>query len=323
MAGSEAEGLLEPQPPAGGRAVGVFFRSTTPIVALPEFARRVEELGYDELWLAEDCFAHGGIAAAATALAVTSRIRVGIGLLPAAVRNPAVLAMELSSLAQLAPGRLTVAMGHGVESWMRQISARPTDRVAALEEVVQTLRELLHGQTVKRSGRFVAIDGVRLDDPPESPPAIVVGSTGPRGVAVARRHADGLVIPEGSTPSAVAQAREQLGEGPTLTTYAWLSVDFDGDRARARLVPTMQQWSDWGVFPGLLTQWDRGDGGEITSATARQAAVAGSPQECATAVTERHAAGASSVILWADVEQQWPQLETFAERALPLVDRGL
>jgi 5,10-methylenetetrahydromethanopterin reductase len=311
-----------PARPIHPRAVGVFFRSTTPIAELPEFARRVETLGYDELWVAEDCFAHGGIAAAATALAVTSRLAVGIGLLPAAVRNPAVLAMELSSLAQLAPGRVTVAMGHGVESWMRQISARPADRVAALDEIVRTLAELLRGQTVTRSGSFVAIADVRLDDSPKVPPAVLVGSTGPRGIAVARDRADGLLMPEGSTPAAIASARDALGPAPILAAYAWLGIDADGDRARAGLVPTLQEWSDWALFPGLVQQWDLPDDGAVATEIARRAAVAGTPQDCAAAVDARFAAGASSVILWPDAAEPWPQLEAFASTALPLVDRG-
>ena len=126
--------------------IGAFFSPTRPIAELPETARDVESLGFDALWLAEDCFLHSGPAAAATALAITRRISVGIGLLPASVRNPAIVAMELATLANLHPNRVEVAFGHGVESWMRQIGARPPDRVVALSEVVSATRALLHGE---------------------------------------------------------------------------------------------------------------------------------------------------------------------------------
>jgi 5,10-methylenetetrahydromethanopterin reductase len=39
--------------------VGAMFRCTTEPEDLPGFARRVEELGYDELWIVEDCFYAG------------------------------------------------------------------------------------------------------------------------------------------------------------------------------------------------------------------------------------------------------------------------
>ena len=62
--------------------IGVMFRCATPAEELPEFARRTEAAGFDELWVVEDCFYSGGVAAAAAALAATTRVDVGIGILP-------------------------------------------------------------------------------------------------------------------------------------------------------------------------------------------------------------------------------------------------
>ena len=50
---------------------------------LAPFAAATEQAGFDELWVPEDCFLSGGIAQAAVALATTSRIGVGIGIMPA------------------------------------------------------------------------------------------------------------------------------------------------------------------------------------------------------------------------------------------------
>jgi 5,10-methylenetetrahydromethanopterin reductase len=69
-----------------------------------EVAAWVEELGVDEVWLAEDCFFAGGIAAAGAALAATENITVGLGILPAVARNAAFTAMELAALAGMYPG---------------------------------------------------------------------------------------------------------------------------------------------------------------------------------------------------------------------------
>ena len=128
--------------------IGVMAAPQWPVPGLPATARAVEAAGFDELWFAEDCFLHGGLTAAATALAVTERLTVGVGLLPAAVRNPAIAAMEIATLCTLHPGRVEVAFGHGVEAWMRKIGARPPDRLVALEEVVRATRALLHGEHV-------------------------------------------------------------------------------------------------------------------------------------------------------------------------------
>ena len=68
----------------------------------------------------EDCFKESGIASATAALAWTSRIRVGIGLLPVPLRNVALTAMELATLERMFPGRLIAGIGHGVQpGWSR------------------------------------------------------------------------------------------------------------------------------------------------------------------------------------------------------------
>ena len=104
--------------------------------------RELDALGFDELWLVEDCFEYGGVSGAASILASTERIGVGVGLFPVAVRNPAILAMELATIAELYPGRMTAGIGHGVEAWMRQIDARPADRLVALPAAQQQSRQV-------------------------------------------------------------------------------------------------------------------------------------------------------------------------------------
>ncbi len=93
---------------------GVMLPRDLAAAEIVPFARRAEELGFGEVWIVEDLGFHGGIAQAATVLAVTSRIRVGIGILPAGARNVAFTAMELATLARLHPGRLVAGIGHGV-----------------------------------------------------------------------------------------------------------------------------------------------------------------------------------------------------------------
>ena len=150
------------------KRLGVMFRPEWPPEELPAFARGMERDGFQELWLVEDCFLTGGLTMAASALAVTDATTVGIGLLPVTMRNPAVAAMEIAGVARLHPGRLTVAFGHGVEAWMRQIGARPPNRIVALEETVTAVRALLAGETVTTRGRHVMLDDVKLAHVPET-----------------------------------------------------------------------------------------------------------------------------------------------------------
>ena len=303
----------------GRPRIGTVFAPNRPIAELPDAARQVENLGLDELWLVEDCFLHGGLTAAAAALAVTGHLSVGVGLLPAAVRNPAIVAMELATIANLYPRRFQAAFGHGVDAWMRQIGARPPNRLVALEEVVGSVRALLHGEAVSVDGRFVTLDGVRLEAPPEEPPPVLIGTTGERGVALAADVADGLLLPEGSGEATIGWARGVLDSGQRLVAYAWLSVDEDPDRARAALLPQVRRWREMGLYPGLYARSGFPGPEAVEPADVDRVAIAGTPAECAKALLRFASEGAATVVVVPVADDPAEQLARFAEDVLPLV----
>src|SRR3954449_6657698 len=128
--------------------IGVMFDRARAPEELAGFAAGAEQAGVDDLWVVEDLSWAGSISSAAIALAATDRLRVGIGIAPAALRNPALLAMELATLARAYPGRLVPGLGHGVAEWMRRVGAEPASKLALLEETIHAVRGLLGGETV-------------------------------------------------------------------------------------------------------------------------------------------------------------------------------
>jgi alkanesulfonate monooxygenase SsuD/methylene tetrahydromethanopterin reductase-like flavin-dependent oxidoreductase (luciferase family) len=297
--------------------IGVMFRPEWPPEELPRFVAETERDGFDELWLVEDCFLVGGLTMAATALAVSSRLRVGIGLLPAAMRNAALSAMEIAGLGRLHPGRLAVAFGHGVEPWMRQIDARPPDRLAALEEVVVAVRALLAGDDVSVDGAFVRLRDVQLRHLPDPPPAILIGTTGPRALAAAGRSADGFLLAEGSGPEAVRWARSQAGEAGETVVYAWLSLDDDRDAAAEALRPQVESWRRMDLYPRLFELAGVDEGLDLDRV--RSLAVAGDARDCTRAVQALWEAGADSVVLVARHEDHGSQLAKFVRDVMPRI----
>jgi alkanesulfonate monooxygenase SsuD/methylene tetrahydromethanopterin reductase-like flavin-dependent oxidoreductase (luciferase family) len=193
--------------------LGVVVRPTLPPERLVEQAKAAEAAGAAELWLWEDCFLTGGIAATATALAATERIVVGIGILPAPVRNAAFAAMELATLARLHPGRLHAGFGHGLAEWMRQVGAKPASQLTLLEELTVAVRALLRGDTVETEGRYVRLRGVALDHPPEIVPPVSLGVRGSKSLRLSGRCADGTVLDASADPGDVAAARSAIDEG--------------------------------------------------------------------------------------------------------------
>jgi 5,10-methylenetetrahydromethanopterin reductase len=203
------------------------------------FARRLDEGGAEQIWIIEDCFFTAGVSLAATALAVTERLTVGIGVLPAVARNPAITAMELATLCGLAPGRVLPGIGHGVQSWMGQMGVRPQSPLTALEEVLTTVRRLLDGESVTFHGQYVSLDDVQLDQPPAEPPPILAGVRGPKSLALAGRVAGGVVLAEPASPTHVRQSLDHAGnpDGFRVAVFSMLRVAADRASAYAEMAP--------------------------------------------------------------------------------------
>ncbi|MBW0106946.1 LLM class flavin-dependent oxidoreductase [Pseudonocardia sp. KRD291] len=180
-----------------GPSVGVVFRPQSPPEQLPAVVDAAERAGVAELWLWEDCFLAGGLSTAAVALARSERLHVGVGLLPVPLRNPALAAMEIATLARLFPGRFRPALGHGVLDWMGQVGARADSPMTLLAEYTGAVRALLRGEQVDVAGEYVRLDRVALDGPPREVPPVLVGARGPRTLRLSGRLADGVVLDAG------------------------------------------------------------------------------------------------------------------------------
>ena len=209
-----------------------------------------EEAGLPELWLWEDCFREGGIASSAAILAATSRLRVGIGVLPFPLRNVALTAMELATLEGMYPGRFLPGLGHGVQEWMEQVGVRARSVLTLEREYVAALRGLLAGERVRADGDYVHLDGVRLDWPPASAPALHLAATGPKSIALAGEIGDGVIIEENTHLDDIPRVLSLLDEGaarggrPRPEITAFVPVP---SRDAGAAIATVRAWGDAGV----------------------------------------------------------------------------
>ncbi len=241
--------------------LGLVFVPTLPPERLRAVARACDS-HLDELWLWEDCFKESGIATAAAALAWTDRVQVGLGLMPAPLRNVALTAMEVATLHRIFPGRFLPGVGHGVQDWMGQVGARVASPLTLLEEYAVALRRLLDGEEVSVSGRYVTLDRVRLDWPPQGRPPLLMGGTGPRTLDLCARLADGVLLggglDEDATVAACAAARagwadaHDDGSAPPVMQQL---IAATGPGARARVDAELARW-DLEPAPGNAVAGD-------------------------------------------------------------------
>jgi alkanesulfonate monooxygenase SsuD/methylene tetrahydromethanopterin reductase-like flavin-dependent oxidoreductase (luciferase family) len=270
----------------------VIFLPFLPPERLRPVAEAADQAGLAELWLWEDCFQESGIATAAAALAWTTRLRVGVGLLPVPLRNVALTAMELATMERLFPGRLIAGVGHGVAEWMEQVGAGVSSPMTLLREYVGALSGLLAGQTVTTAGRYVSLQDVRLDWPPSPPPPVLVGAVGPKSLALSGELADGTILSGRVAPADIRVARQVI----------------DGARAAAGAARAhnVVAYLPAATGPGAQERPDR----ELAQWSAgRDAGVAGDAAVVAAAVRLRAEAGADTVVLQPTRDD--PDLEGF------------
>jgi 5,10-methylenetetrahydromethanopterin reductase len=221
--------------------LGVIFTGDRPPEELAAFAVAAEAAGLDELWLWEDCFLAGGIASSATVLAATERITVGLGVMPAVLRNPVACAMEVATLARLHPGRFIAGLGHGVPAWMEQVGALPARPVRALEESADAIRRLLAGERVGATGDYVRLADAQLEQAPAIVPPVVLGVRRAFGLRASGRSADGTILAEPAAPAYIRWARERIdvgrasaGRSDPHRVTVFVTGRIDPDRRHAR-----------------------------------------------------------------------------------------
>jgi alkanesulfonate monooxygenase SsuD/methylene tetrahydromethanopterin reductase-like flavin-dependent oxidoreductase (luciferase family) len=169
---------------------------------LSSMARRVEELGFDTLWLADEFLwkvdkwpGNRGFWEAASLFgalaATTSRIRLGSWVFSALHRNPAMTVRIAETLDEIAGGRFVFGFGSGHDG--NSSFGYPTDNtVARYAEALEIVVPLLHEGQANFAGRYHRVE--ELENRPRGPrpgriPLMLAGNR-PRTIALAARHAD-------------------------------------------------------------------------------------------------------------------------------------
>jgi 5,10-methylenetetrahydromethanopterin reductase len=158
-----------------------------------EYARLAESLGYRRIWLYDSPAVYRDVWVALAEVALgTRRIGLGPAVLVPSLRHVMANAAAIATLEELAPGRLAVVLGTGF-SGRHLLGQRPI----AWPEVaryLRALRALLRGEVVEVDGRALQmrhLPGYAAPRPLATP--ILVAADGPRGRAVARELADGVM----------------------------------------------------------------------------------------------------------------------------------
>lgn len=225
----------------------ISYTDGLPVRELEQFARRIEGLGYESLWVTEFT-GRDPYTTAAHLLARTEQILIATGIANVYSHDAIVAAQNRQTLAELSDGRFVLGLGvsHPPMAQMHQLEWLPP---------LRKMRQYLD-----------TMEATRVDSPPGPAAApIWLAANGPRLLELVAERLDGAntyLLP----PAHTKRAREILGPDKRLNVVLPCCLCEDPERARklARralaiympLPAYQKEWKNWGFEEG-----DWADGG--------------------------------------------------------------
>jgi alkanesulfonate monooxygenase SsuD/methylene tetrahydromethanopterin reductase-like flavin-dependent oxidoreductase (luciferase family) len=188
----------------------------------------------------------------ATAIAMAHpSLPVHVAIYLLALRHPVLVARQLSTFAELAPGRLVLGVGIGGEDRheVAVCGVDPATRGRRMNECLAILRLLLAGEQVTHHGEFFDLDDALVLPAPEPPIPIVVGGRSEAAVRRAARLGDGWLgiwVSAARFAKVVATVDEvatRAGRGGVAWRHGmqvWCGLGGSREQARALLAAAME-----------------------------------------------------------------------------------
>ncbi len=163
-----------------------------------EYVKYAEARGFEAVWQAESRLVRDAIVPMAAFAAVTSKIKVGSGVINNWTRNIGLLAATFLTLDDLAPNRIICGIGAWWDPLAKNVGIERRKPLKAMRETIEVMKQLLALKRVTYHGEFHHVDAIELDvvhgrrEPRHVP--IMIGATGDAMMELAGEIADGVVL---------------------------------------------------------------------------------------------------------------------------------
>jgi 5,10-methylenetetrahydromethanopterin reductase len=304
-------------------------------------AERVEELGYDGIFLGESHLSSiDSFQTLASCALLTKRVLLGIAVTNMVFRHPTVLAGAAASLNEISKGRALLGLGTGDGPVYSQgLKATP---IKEFEQGVKIIRDLVQGKAIKSPSGNVGI-GFNL-----RPTPIYVSAEGPKGLQLAGRCADGVILGTGFDLNVLHWARGKIREGINqaqrqesniaLIAAGMLCIREDGNEARRivrnrianrahhnfrftlETVPINELDGIKKFMAGfdvMKPMEERVDPDLVNDYLVRRFSIAGSAKECVERIEELREAGVEHLMLTPARKVFHETVEAFAHEVMP------
>ena len=292
---------------------GITVPFDAPLNEQADLYQEFADLGYTDLWSSEADGTDGF-----TPLILASQwaptLRLGIAIIPAYTRGPALMAQHIASICEAAPGRFVMGIGSSsnviVENWNGIPFEEPYKRT---RDVTRFLRKALTGEKVSEKYDGFEVNGFTLRRVPREQPPILIAALRPGMLRLAGREGDGAIINWLSAED-VATVKPYVEEGGAqkeivARIFCCPNPDAEVVRAEAKRaiaaylnVPVYADFHRWlgrsEDLEGMWNYWAAGDRkaalDAIPDRVVDQLIVHGTPEQCREHIDRYHAMGVTT-----------------------------
>jgi len=202
-------------------------------------ARCAEAAGLGTAWIGERYDTKDLPSLAGALTQTTTALRIGAAITHTQLRHPMVLASMGQTIQALSNGRFLLGFGRSA-AWRWRDYGEPMPTLASLGDVAQILHRLWAGETVDYEGPAGRFPRLRLPQRPDvDPPPVLLAAVGPRTLALAGAHFDGVILHPFLTTDALAASVQAV-----RTAAAEAGRDVTRVRCYATVVVAPEQSSE-------------------------------------------------------------------------------
>jgi 1,4-dihydroxy-2-naphthoate polyprenyltransferase len=132
------------------RPIGLGLAARGSVADAVAWAERSRQAGLDSVWIHDSYFERDAVTYASAIASQVGGIRVAMGALNPLTRHPVLVAMTVSAVDDMAPGRVILGMGTGLPLRLGQmgIPYTPASGLEAVSSAIDTMRALWSGERV-------------------------------------------------------------------------------------------------------------------------------------------------------------------------------
>jgi probable F420-dependent oxidoreductase len=329
---------------------GVTVLPDPPYQRLVELIQLAERHGFEYGWTYDShVLWQESTPTLALAAAATESIKLGHMVTNPGTREPTVVASMYATLHDISNGRMVMGIGRG-DSARRYINQQPV-RVGRFEDAVRMIKPFMNGEKVVWNETEVELAWVR----PELPPIEMhVAGYGPKVLAIAGRHADGVIIQLADpdiiqwTMDTARKGAEEAGRDPAalkciVCAPSHISDDLATAREQVRWFPAMvsnhvrdlirRYGADGSVVPKALTDYVPDEthydydehsrvgathGAFVSDEICDRFCVLGTAEQAAEKLRQLESIGVDQFNIYLMTEGQEETLDTYGREIIPL-----